>query len=222
MIETAYLQPGRFVESDDPAILALAARVLEGADGDPVSRAIRLYYAVRDGVAYDPYIPFNRPESYSARQALACGRAFCVPKAALLAAVARAAGIPARLGFADVKNHLATPRLIDMNGGDVFHWHAYTELYLDGRWVKSTPAFDLPLCERFGVLPLDFDGRTDSIFHPFDRFDRKHMDYVLDRGTYADVPFDKIVATMRVVSPKLLDEAAFAGSRTFAAEAAGD
>lgn len=219
MIDAAYLQPARFVESDDPAIVAFAARVLQGAEGDALSRAVRLYYAVRDEIIYDPYVPFSRPETYSALHALTCGRAFCVPKAALLAAVARAAGIPARLGFADVKNHLATPRLTDLNGGDVFHWHAYTDLHLEGRWVKATPAFDLALCERFGVLPLEFDGRSDSIFHPFDRFDRKHMDYVRERGTYADVPFDDIIATMRVSSPKLLDDAAFAGIRTFAPEA---
>jgi hypothetical protein len=46
-----------------------------------------------------------------------------VPKAAVLAAVARAAGIPARLGYADVRNHMSTERLRQTMKTDVFVWH---------------------------------------------------------------------------------------------------
>lgn len=101
--------------------------------------------AARAGLAAAglPGGPLDRPQTSRRGRHAACGIA---------------AGIPARLGFADVKNHLATPRLTDLNGGDVFHWHAYTDLHLEGRWVKATPAFDLALCERFGVLPLEFDA----------------------------------------------------------------
>ena len=220
MVEAVYLQPGRFIESEDETIVAFARQTLAGAeDAGDVDRAVRLYMAVRDGILYDPYVPFARPESYSARHCLATGRGFCVPKAALLAALARSSGIPARLGFADVRNHLVTPRLLEVNGSDILRWHAYTDLFLDGKWVKATPAFNLGLCERFGVKPLEFDGREDSIFHPYDVSGRRHMEYVLDRGTYADVPYEEILETARRHSPLLLRDDAFAGARGFAAEA---
>jgi transglutaminase-like putative cysteine protease len=127
-----------------------------------------------------------------------------VTKAALLAAAARAAGIPARLGFADVRNHLSTQRMRDTMSTDVFVWHGYTELWLEGAWRKATPAFNIELCDRFGLLPLDFDGRSDSIYHPFDTSGQRHMEYLRDRGSFADVPLARIVADFRAVYPQWL------------------
>jgi transglutaminase-like putative cysteine protease len=126
-----------------------------------------------------------------------------VPKAALLAACARADGIPARVGFADVKNHLTTPALRERMGSDLFVYHGFTELLLDGKWVKATPAFNIELCRRFKVKPLEFDGREDSIFHPFDEEDRRHMEYLRDRGSHADVPVAEIMQAFREAYPVL-------------------
>jgi transglutaminase-like putative cysteine protease len=123
------------------------------------------------------------------------GRGWCVPKAILLAACCRALGIPAKLGFADVKNHLSTERLRKTMGTDVFYWHGYTAIELDGKWVKATPAFNVELCEKFRLRPLEFDGREDSIYHPFDLEGQRHMEYVRDRGEYDDIPFDAMMAT---------------------------
>lgn len=190
----AWLRPTRFVDSDAPAIVDFA-RTAAATEGDPRHRAIALYYAVRDGVTYTPYCDFRSPDTYRAGAVLAKGAGFCVGKAALLAAAARAEGIPARLRFADVRNHLCTPRLRALMGSDVFYYHGYVELALDGRWVKATPAFDRVLCERFGVVTLEFDGREDSIFQPHDRAGRRHMEYLADRGAHADVPMADIVAT---------------------------
>ncbi len=214
---SAYLAPSRFVDSDAPAIRAYAeARAGGGSD---VERACRLYYAVRDDLRYDPYDIDYTPKGFSASATLERGRGFCVTKAAVLAAAARAAGIPARLGYADVRNHLATPRLVEQMGTDLFIFHGYTDLGLEGRWVKATPAFNLELCTKFGVLPLEFDGRQDSVFHPFDARGQRHMEYVRDRGVYGDVPYDAIVAEFRILYPNFnLDGAAPAGD--FAAEAA--
>jgi transglutaminase-like putative cysteine protease len=130
------------------------------------------------------------------------GYGHCIAKAVLLAACARAIGVPARLGFADVKNHLTSARLRDLMESDVFAWHGYTELYLDGKWVKATPAFDLALCERAKVKPLEFDGTEDSIYHPLDVEGRKHMEYLKQRGTYLDVPLAEIVPTYIAMYPK--------------------
>jgi transglutaminase-like putative cysteine protease len=208
----AWRRPAAFVDSDAPAIVAFA-RASAGHSADPRERAVALYYAVRDGVTYTPYCDFRSPDTYRASAVLAKGAGFCVGKAALLAAAARADGIPARLRFADVRNHLCTPRLRTLVGGDVFYYHGYVELEIARRWVKATPAFDLALCERFGVLPLEFDGREDSVFQPYDRAGRRHMEYVRERGAQADVPMAEIVATFEREYPRLV-EAGESGATT--------
>ena len=198
----ACLETGEFVDSAAPNIVAFARKTCEGATDD-VTRAVRLYYAVRDGIVYTPYCDFKSLETFRASACLERGSGFCVAKAALLAAAARAAGIPARVGFADVRNHLTTPRLRQLMGTDVFYYHGYAELYLDGKWVKATPAFDRGLCDKFGVRPLEFDGREDSLFHPHDVSGRRHMEYVRDRGPAVDVPVAEILETFNRCYPQL-------------------
>jgi len=197
----AFLAPGRYVDSDHPAVVEFAARVA-GREA-PREAAIKLYYAVRDDILYDPYRAFDEPDTYRASAVLSERRGYCVGKAALLAAAARAAGIPSRIAFADVRNHLATPRLLKLTGTDVFIYHGITELWLDGRWIKATPTFNLSLCEKFRIRPLEFDGESDAILHPFDAEGRQHMEYVRQRGIYADVPLDILMPAMLATYPAL-------------------
>ena len=189
-----YLAPAEFVDSDHPAIVAFA-HATAGPDGTALEKILRLYYAVRDDIHYDPYMPMREKSSYRASDCLEARRGWCVPKAALLAACARALGVPARCGYADVRNHLATRRLLELMGTDIFCWHSYSELFLENRWVKATPAFNRSLCDRFGLRPLEFDGRHDSLFHEFDRSGNRHMEYIRFRGHFADVPYEEIIAT---------------------------
>jgi len=205
-----YLSPGRFVDSDTPEVAAFARNAVAGATGD-VDKVRRLYAAVRDGITYDPYVNFADPVNFRASGVLAAGRGFCVGKAALLAACCRAMGIPARVGYADVRNHMTSPKLYERIKTDVFIWHSYAELFVDGRWVKATPAFDAALCARAKIMPLEFDGQTDSLFHPFDRAGRRHMEYLKDRGAFADVPFETMVADFRATYPTLISEKGIAG-----------
>jgi transglutaminase-like putative cysteine protease len=214
---TPYLQATTCVESDAPAVRAFTARVTAGATSAR-ERAVKLFYAVRDEIRYDPYGVVLTHDGLRASTVLARGSGFCIAKAVVLAAGARAAGIPARLGFADVRNHLTTERLRAQMGTDVFAFHGFTELYLDGRWVKATPTFNRSLCDRFGVEPLEFDGRTDSLLHPFDTAGQRHMEYLRDRGTHADVPLDEIRAVFAEHYPGLTTGPAAAGD--FEAEAA--
>ena len=212
------IHPTSFVDSDAPGVVAFA-RDAAGGRADARARAVALYYAVRDRITYTPYCDFRAAETDRASAVLAKGAGFCVGKAAVLAAVARAEGIPARLAFADVRNHLCTPRLRALVGGDVFYYHGYVELELDGRWVKATPAFDRTLCERFGVVPLEFDGREDSVFQPYDRAGRRHMEYVRDRGAHADVPMADIVAIFEREYPRLVEAGEAAATTRFRDEA---
>ena len=208
-----FLQSGQYVDSAHPGVVSFSNRYLEGKNDR--EKAISLYYAVRDEIRYNPFLDFSDPLVFKASAVLEADQGFCVGKASLLAACARAAGIPARVGFADVKNHLTSPRLAETMGSDLFVYHGYTDLCLDGKWVKATPAFNLALCTRFRVKPLEFDGREDSIFHPFDQDNRRHMEYLRDRGTYADVPVDTIQQAFREAYPRFYALGKQAAKETF-------
>jgi transglutaminase-like putative cysteine protease len=209
----ACLAPGVYVDSDHPAVEVFSRAHARG--GDARSRAVSLYYAVRDAVRYNPFQDFQADDSYRGSACLQRGEGWCVQKAALLAACARVLGIPARVGFADVRNHLSTPRLLEFIGSDLFVYHGFTEFLLDGKWVKATPAFNKALCTRFRVRLLDFDGREDSIFHPFDEDNRRHMEYLRDRGSFVDVPAEDIKRAFREHYPRLYDLGSAAASERF-------
>jgi transglutaminase-like putative cysteine protease len=178
---------------DAPALQAWVAAVV-GAATEPAVRARRLFADVRDRIRYDPHHLDLRREAFTAGAVLSSEANWCVPKAILLAAGARAAGIPARVGFADVRNHLSSAKLRARMGSDLFVFHGYVALHVDGDWRKASPAFNATLCERFGVPPLEFDGRSDALLHAYDGAGRRHMEYVLDRGTWTDVPLDAMLA----------------------------
>jgi transglutaminase-like putative cysteine protease len=219
-----HLAPTRFIDSDHPAVAAFAGQHARGPSAR--ERAVALTLAVRDGFRYDPYRIDLSAAGMSASGVLARGHGWCVTKAVLLAAAARAADIPARLGFADVRNHLSTERMRQSMKTDVFHWHGYTELWLDGVWRKATPAFNIELCQRFGLLPLDFNGVDDSLYHPFDQAGHRHMEYLHQRGSFDDLPLDALRADFAVAYPYLLTPGAKLPGADFErdvrAETAGD
>lgn len=198
----------RFIDSDHPDVVAFANEATAGATTDR-EKAVALFYAVRDGIRYDPYVISSAgPGAYRASTVLRDKVSYCIPKSVLLCAAARAVGIKARLGFADVRNHLNSEKLRQRLGGtDLFVWHGYTEFFLDGHWVKVTSAFNIELCERFGVLPLDFDGEHDALLHPFTADGRDHMEYVRQRGSFEELPLDEILAEFRAMYPAMFDAA---------------
>jgi transglutaminase-like putative cysteine protease len=195
-----FLSPGRCVDSDHPTIVALAEQLLNPADSQQ-EKAVQLYYWVRDNIRYNPYGLDLSPAGLRASTALAQGEGWCVTKAALLAALCRVAGIPSRLGFADVRNHLSTERMRQQMQTDMFYYHGYCSMYLNGQWVKSTPAFNIELCDKFGLLPLEFDGSSDSLYHEFDRAGNRHMEYLRDRGEQADIPIEDMLSCFAHFSP---------------------
>jgi transglutaminase-like putative cysteine protease len=190
--DVVYLTPTAIIDSDHPSIRDYARVIVRGSK-EPLEIAVKLYLAVRDGILYDPYSPFYLPEHYRASYVLNRGRSFCVPKASLLCALGRACGIPSRVGFADVRNHLVTKQLIEFMGSDLFVYHGFVELYLGGKWVKATPAFNIDLCRKHQVPPLEFNGREDSLFQAYNLQNQRFMEYIALRGVYADIPVDQIV-----------------------------
>jgi transglutaminase-like putative cysteine protease len=197
-----YLSPAEFIDSDHAGVRAKAVAAV-GSVSDPVEQARVLYRAVRDEVRYDPYIDYTDPETYRASSVLAKGHGYCVGKASLYVALCRATGIPARLGLADVKNHLATPRLLEAVGTDLFAYHGYVEIKLGQDWIKATPTFNVSLCERLGVPPLEFSGEADALLQPFDAKGREFMSYVTQHGTFFDVPAKFLIGEMIRLYPKL-------------------
>ena len=195
-MNTPDTQPTPAIDSDAPRVIAFA-RDKAGQAANEREKAVRLYYAVRDTIRYDPYNVDLSIPGLRASTTLQHGRGWCVPKAVLLAACCRALGIPARLGFADVRNHLSTARLRAYMKTDVFYWHGYTAIKLEDKWVKVTPAFNIELCQRFKLKTLDFDGRHDSLLQPFDLEGHQHMEYLRYHGEFQDLPLERIAATFR-------------------------
>ena len=193
--ESAWLAESAFIDHSHPAVGEFVARALDDlSPSGPTEVAVGLFEQVRDSIRYDPYRCSRSPGEYRASHIALSQSNWCVPKSVLLCAAARSQGIPARLGFADVRNHLTTERLQAAMGTDVFMWHGYAEVLLDGRWFKLSTAFNIELCERFGVGVLHFDGTDDALMHPFDTSGRRHMEYLRDHGSFDDLPLDRILA----------------------------
>ncbi len=201
-----YLKPTEFFDYENPKLKSWIAEQLQGVPDDPVEQVKALYLAVRDQVSYNPYVFRTDPNTFSASHALSSGESYCIPKAVLLGAAARSLGIPSRLGLADVRNHLSSPKLIEWLQSDIFRMHGFIELYLNGRWVKATPAFNRQLCELMKVAPLEFDGIHHSVFQEYTDAGQAHMEYVNDHGVFDDVPHAFIVTGIENAYPHLFGE----------------
>lgn len=183
-----FLTPTEFLDSDHESVRAYAEKNTVGSSND-IERAVKLYYAVRDDFQYDPYQLDLRRESLRASKLLTKKRGYCVEKAILLAAAARSVGIPSRLSFYIVRNHIATEKLAKALEKDYLVFHGAAEMFLEGQWVKATPAFNRRLCDFLGVDPIEFDGTSDAIFQEYDRKGNVFMEYLHDYGAFDDMPY---------------------------------
>ena len=201
----ANLAPTELLDHESPQV----RRFVEKAVGtdlskmEPAARAVALFYAVRDGLRYEVYQSDLSRAGMRASAIIDRGFGFCIHKSLAYAAVTRAAGVPSRIVLGDVRNHLASPRLRELVGGDLFRFHCLTEVHLGGRWVKATPVFNRMLCRLYKIAPLEFDGETDSVYHPYDEQGRRHMEFVHWHGEFDDFPYDLVVDGIREAHPLL-------------------
>jgi len=201
-----YLKPTFVIDSDSRVVREKVALLTERCSSQK-EKAKVLFYFVRDAIKYDPYLALCSFEDYRASKTLLRGEGFCIQKAVVLAAVARAVGIPARLGFADIRNRLAPRELVELMGTNVFFYHGYSELWLGSKWVKATPAFNIEMCDKFDIKPVEFDGVGDTVFHERNRKGELHIEYLKYHGTFADLPFEEIRRVFRDMYPFTKKEA---------------
>lgn len=183
-----YLRPTTFIDTENALVIDFAKTRTANSKTDR-EKVVDLYYAVRDEILYSPYHLVMDPDEISASKTIERGVGYCIEKSLVLAAVGRIHGIPSRLGFSIVQNHLSTEKFVRMLRSDKFVFHGYNEFYLNGAWVKCTPAFNKSLCEKFNTQPLEFDGKHDSIFQQFSSDGKKYMEYLHEYGQFDDLPY---------------------------------
>ena len=187
-----FLKPTPYIDCDAEPVKEKSREIVQGIITQR-DKAIRIFYAVRDGIKYTIYGKRSLPEHFRASSVLSAGEGYCVQKAILLVALARAASIPARLRFAAIRSHLVPKELLEKRGTDLFAYHGYADLRIEGSWVKATPTFDIVSCVNAGLRPVDFDGHHDALLPSTTLNGKPHIEYVKDRGFFEDVPFDDIM-----------------------------
>ncbi|GIX42093.1 MAG: hypothetical protein KatS3mg129_1826 [Leptospiraceae bacterium] len=197
-------KPTYFFDYDSPQFLEYFNRYYN-PEKNSWENLINFYYIVRDGILYNPYNFKIKKSDYKASHIISFKKTYCIPKALLYTTIARKLGFPAKIGFADVKNHLSSKRFIEYLGSDIFAFHGYSEIFnpYKNKWVKATPAFDKFLCEKYNVPTLDFDGENDSIFHPYDKEGKKFMEYIKERGSFSDFPYEYMMKGFKECYPHL-------------------
>lgn len=201
-----YLKPTYFLDCDSKTMIDYVNSILDGTESSDIEKAIKLFYAVRDDIVYDLF-GFEIMSRYmKASYILTKGSGYCVSKSIVLATAARIAGIPSRLGFADVVNHLNPGKLHELLQTDIFAFHGFAELYLEGKWVKATPSFDYKLCINSGYFVPEFDGRHDTTYPAFDKAGNRHMEYISYYGSYPDLPVEKLLDSVKKHYPHFFSD----------------
>jgi len=191
-----YTSATYYFDYESEAIQALI-QDFKGKKLAPKEKARQLYYTIRDGYRYDPYFLSFSKEHYRASYLAKQEKGHCIDKAIVLIACLRGLNIPARIRLAKVKNHIGVERLTEKFGTNVLTPHGMAEVFLDGKWLKITPAFNKELCRLCMVEPLDFDGENDSVFQHFTSNGTQFMEYLEDYGPFEDVPLEFMEANAR-------------------------
>jgi transglutaminase-like putative cysteine protease len=189
-----FFKPTPFIDCDAKTVKEKSREIVQGINVQR-DKAIRIFYAVRDGIKYTIYGQRSRPEHFRASTILAAGEGYCVQKAILLVALSRAASIPARLRFAAIRSHLVSKEMLEKRGTNLFPYHGYADLYLEGSWIRAAPTFDIVSCMNAGLRPVEFDGRHDALLPSTTLDGRPHIEYVEDRGFFEDVPYETLMET---------------------------
>lgn len=205
-----YLQPTEFLDFQKDRVKKKAIEITDGLKSDK-QKAIALFYWVRDNIkynmyTYNPKIKANLKASVTLRRK----NGFCMSKAVLLSALARATGIPARIRMVDIINHKISPKIVELMQTNVFHCHGISEILINGTWIKLTPVFDKVTALKAGFVPLiEFDGNNDALFESHDKEGNLFVEYVKDYGIYSDLPIKQIVEIFTKAYPNMFSRIEF-------------
>jgi transglutaminase-like putative cysteine protease len=167
----------------------------------------KLYLKIRDNWRYNPYRISLDKNSYKASIIAKKSETHCIDKSILFIACLRGLKIPAKIHLAKVKNHIGIERIIEKFGTDEISPHGMVDVFVNGKWLKASPAFNIELCHKCNVAPLEFNGDKDSVFQQFDNSGNKFMEYLEDYGSFDDVPMDFIVKNFKENYPKIMNKA---------------
>jgi len=195
------LQETCYYNFSDPVVQEFLKKVDQQQSKN--EQAIELYLLVRDGWKYNPLVYHTKKEHFTASEIMQREGGHCLDKSIILITGLRALGIPAKIHLAKVKNHIGVERIIELLGNDELAPHGYVEAMLNGKWVACAPAFNQSLCEKLGVDVLEFNGKNDSIFQPYNAKGDQFMQYLEDYGTFDDFPYDFVMQTLVNHYPKL-------------------
>lgn len=187
-----FLEPAEGIQCAHPEVLALARQVARGSHND-VEAAGRLFEYVRDTVRYSVQVPYAPMEQYLALNTLQRGWGYCVQKSAVLVALARALGIPARLGLADIENHILPPAMVHMLGSNIIYYHCFAEWWIGGQWLKATPSFDRQLCTERGWRLVEFVPGANLMLPETDLAGNPHVSYIRYHGWRQGVPLEEML-----------------------------
>lgn len=192
-----YLEPTYIIDSDHEAVVAKAEEIAAGCMTDSeIEKAQKLFLFARDGVPFSRFVKVGTKEDFKASTTLVRKKGYCAQKAVVLAALARAAGIPARVGLADIRNHAVAPQMLKLLKTNIFKVHVYVEMLLEDEWRRATPAFDTRTCTRVGWPIVQFDGRVDGMLAPELADGKRFIEYIKWFGTYPDLPYDLLKAEL--------------------------
>src|ERR1051325_3003516 len=187
MNPTTSLQPGYCIDSDSTEVAATAAKLTHRCRSAR-ERASRLFDFVRDEIRYNFAPKVGHRRDFKASHTLALGNGFCMQKAALYAALCRASGIPARIGFQNIRDYKITGRFQELMGTNELWGHGMNAVYLDGHWFAVDCTLDGGLVERKNYRLVEFSGRSDALLPKTDRAGKPHFTILKQRGFYNDTP----------------------------------
>lgn len=193
-----YLHSTYFVDMQSPLIIAKAHELThEIPPHDSIQKAIKVFYYVRDSLPYWVGSPKELMDRANLRASavLTKQKGYCIQKSSLFVALLRALQIPARFHFVDIINYLTPQNYIDRIGRNLMIYHGYGEVWLNGKWIEANVAFDKALCERKHYPISEFDGIHPALFAHTNADGDKFVDYIKDHGTFADIPYRKIIGT---------------------------
>jgi hypothetical protein len=161
----AFLRPTEYIDSDHPDIVAKARELTRDCRTDQ-ERLERIYYFVRE-MPYDILAAFRDLAAGRRRASdvVRAGHAFCMGKASSFAALCRASGIPARIGFQQLDcpdKPFMSDEVRRLWGDRPLPWHSLGEAYLNGRWLRLDATIQSEFARAKGRrYEREFDGEHD-------------------------------------------------------------